>query len=198
MEYRDLELLWKRYDEKLDNLEKINRKLLKDTLLTKPQKKLDRLKFSSLYGLIAVPVIILIASHPNFTVENVDWKFALGCLFVLGVVLYLCFENLRSYWVLRKIDLSSDTLIQSQKKVVKLKRISDNFRKYVFLYYPILYAGGILIGWNGFAFKLNTLFFLSVLFVVTYYMNIWGVGRYKERINKLEKDIQELKEYTEE
>lgn len=198
MEYRELELLWKRYDEKLDNLEKINEKLLKDTLLTKPQKKLNRLKFSSLYGLIAVPIIILIASHPNFTAENVDWKFVLGCLSVLGVVLYLCVENLRSYLVLRKIDLSSDTLIQSQKKVVKLKSISDNFRKYVFLYYPILFSGGILMGWNGFVFKLKTILFLSILFVVTYYVNIWGIGKYKERINKLEKDIQELKEYTKE
>lgn len=197
MEYKELELLWKQYDEKLDNLEKINKKLLKDTLLKKPQKKLNHLEFSSLYSLIAVPIIILIALHPNFTAENVGWKFILGCLLVLGVILYLCIENLRSYLILKKIDLTSDTTIQSSEKIVKLKSISNNFQKYVFLYYPIIFLGLTLIAWNSFVFNLSTIIFLSILFIITYWLNIWGIGKYKERINKLEKDIVELKEYTE-
>lgn len=197
MEYGELELLWKRYDDKLDNLEKINRKLLKDRLLEKPQKRLNRIEFSSLYGLIAVPIILLIALHPNFKTENLDWKFILGCFFVLGVVLYVCTENLRTYLISKKIDLSIETTIQSLGKIVKLKIISNNIRKYVVIYYPLAYLGGILIGWNSFVFTFNTILFLSTLFIVTYYANIWGVRKYKERINKLEKDILELEEYTE-
>lgn len=198
MEYRDLELLWKRYDEKLDNLEKINKKLLRTTLLEKPRKKMKGLEFSSIYGLIAVPVILLVALHPNFKAENVDWKFILGCLLVLGVIVYLCIGNLRSYLVLRKMNLSSDTTIQSLGKIVILKNISNNFQKHVLIYYPLIYFGGILIAWNSFVFTINTILFLSVLFVATYFANIWGVGKYKGRINRLEKDIVELKEYTKE
>ena len=196
MKYEELELLWKRYDDKLDNLEKINRKLLKDKLLEKPQKKLNRLEFNSLYGLIAIPIILIIALHPNFKTENFDWKFILGCFFVLGVVIYLCMENLRCYSILKKINLSTETTIQSLEKIVKLKSISNNIRKYVVIYYPIVYLGGILIGWNSFVFSFNTILFLSILFIVTYYANIWGGQKYKERMNKLEKDILELEEYT--
>lgn len=197
MEYRELEMLWKQYDEKLDNLEAINKRLLKETLLTKPQKKMNRLEFSSLYGLIAIPIIILIALHPNFKTENIDWKFILGCLLTFIVVLYLCVENLRSYLILKNMDLNSDTIIQSFGKVIKLKKISNNFQKSVFLYYPVICLGITLIGWNNFVFNLNTILFLSILFVITYCLNIWGVRKYEERINRLEKDIIELKELKE-
>jgi len=198
MEYKELELLWKQYDEKLDNLEKINKKLLKETLLQKPQKKLNRLEFGSLYSSIALPIILIIALHPNFRVENLDWQFVLGCILSFAVVLYLCIANVSSYLALKKIDLSSDSVIQSLGKVTKLKKISNNFRKYVFLYYPAIFLGCILIGWHSFVFNTNTIVFLSVLFAVTYYLNIWGTGNQKKRIDKLEKDIVELKEYTEE
>lgn len=197
MKYEELELLWKRYDDKLDNLEKINRKLLKDKLLERPQKRLNRLEFSSIYGLIATPIILVIALHPNFKTENFDWKFIFGCVLVLGVVSYLCVENLRTYFILKKIDLSIETAVQSLEKIVKLKNISNNIRKYVVIYYPIVYLGVILIAWNSFVFTSNTILFLSILFIVTYYANIWSGRKYKERMNKLEKDVLELEEYTE-
>jgi len=197
MEYKELEVLWKQYDEKLNNLEKINSKLLKETLLKKPQKKLNRLKFTNLYGVISIPIIILIAQHPNFRTENIDWKFILGCVLTFVVILYLCIEQFRCYLILRKIDLSIDSAIQSLNKVVKLKTIANNFQKSVFFYYPIICLGITLISWNNFVFSTNTIIFLSVLFIVTYCLNIWGTTMHKGRINNFEKDIAELKEYTE-
>ena len=198
MEYKELEILWNKYDRRLDNLEKLNKKLLKDTLLRKPQKKVNRLKFNSIYGVIALPIIILVSLHPYFTSENIDWKFVFGGTLTAIVILYLCIGNLKSYLILKKIDLSSDTVIQSMEKVIKLKRISDNFQKSVFLYYPLICIGLTLIAWNRTVFSTNTIVFLSTLFVVSYYLNIWGVGNHKKRINKIEKDIIELKKYMEE
>ena len=197
MEYKELEILWKQYDEKLDNLEKLNKKLLKETLLQKPQKKLNRLEFRSLYSLIATPVILLIALHPRFKAENIDWIFILGCVLTLIVVLYVCVGNFRSYLILKRIDLGADSVIQSLNKVTILKKISNNFNKSVFLYFPVISLGVIMIGWSSFVFTTNTILFLSILSVVGYYLNVWGVRRHKEKINKLEKDIIELKEYEE-
>jgi len=194
MEYKELETLWQQYDKKLDNLEKINRRLLKDTLLQKPQKKLNRLEFSSLYGLIAVPLIVLIALHPNFKTENIDWKFILGCVSIFIVLFYLCIENFRIYLILKKVDLYADTIIQSMKKVIKLKQMANNLQKSVFVYYPLIFSGCILVGWNSFIFSKNTILFLSILFVVTYYLNITGIRKYKKRIHKLEKDMAEIEE----
>ncbi len=196
MEYKELEILWKQYDEKLNNLEKINRKLLKATLLQKPQKRLNWLEFKTLYSLIA-PLILLIALHPNFKTENIDWKFIIGCALAIAVIVYLTIENIRIYSTLKKMNLNIDTVIQTLEKIIRLKKIATNFQKNVFVYYPAIFAGCTLIGWNSFIFSTNTIVFLSILFALTYYANIWGVGRYKERINRLEKDIIELKEYAE-
>lgn len=198
MEYKELELLWKQYDEKLDNLEKINKKLLKEKLVEKPQKKLNFMKYSSVYGLIATPIILVVALHPAFTKENMDWKFILGCILTLGGILYLSVENFRIYFVLKKIDIGFDSTIQSLDKIVKLKKISNSNQKCVILYYPLMYIAVLLIGWNSFVFSRDAILFLVVFFIITFYLNIWGAGRYKDRIFKLEKDIAELKEYTEE
>ena len=198
MEYNELEILWKRYDEKLDNLEKLNKKLLKNTLLQKPQKKLNWLEFESLYGVIAMPIILLIAQHSNFKVENINWIFILGCIITFLGVLYLCIMILRSYLILKKIDLSNDSVMKSLNEIIKLKEISNTLQKSVFIHYPVIYAGLMMIGWNSFVFNTKAIVGLSLIFIITYILNIWGKGKYKERISKLEKDIIELKEYTEE
>jgi hypothetical protein len=198
MEYKELEMLWKQYDEKLDNLEKINKKLLKETLLQKPRKSLSWLKFGNQYGLIIIPIVLWVALCENFKVENIDWKFILGCILTFLVVLYLCAEQLRSYLILKKINLDTDSVVQSLYKVVKLKTIANNFQKYVFFYYPALFLGCILIMWRDIIPGSYSVLFFSVLFGITYCINIWGAKKYKGRINRLEKDIAELKEYVEE
>lgn len=99
---------------------------------------------------------------------------------------------------LGKIDINSDTAIQSLHYVVMLKSISNNLNKSVLFYYPILYSGIILMCWNSLDLTLSGIIFIGVFFAVTYYLNIWGNRKYKDRIRKLEKDIIELKEYLSE
>jgi len=197
MEYKELEILWKQYDEKLDNLEKINKRLLKETLLQKPQKKLNWLKFQSLYGVIAMPIILLIALHPTFKAKNMDWKFILGCILTFIVALYLCIMIFRSYIILKKIDLNTNSVVKSLNEITKLKKISNTLQKSVFIHYPVLGVGVILICWNSFVFSTHTIIFLSVFFVITYILNIEVRRKDREKFDKLEKDIVELKEYTE-
>jgi hypothetical protein len=98
---------------------------------------------------------------------------------------------------LKKIDLNTDSVIQSLHKVVKLKTIANNFQKHVFLYYPMVFLGCILMARRDIIPSTYSIIFFSVFFGITYCLNIWGVRKYKGRINRLEKDIIELKEYTE-
>ncbi|MDH8702734.1 hypothetical protein M2138_002103 [Dysgonomonadaceae bacterium PH5-43] len=197
MEYKELELLWKQYDKKLDNLEELNKKLLKEMLLRKPQKKLNRLKVGRIYSVIALPIILLIALHPHFNINNITWIFILGCILTLSVIFYLSLEGVKSYHILKTIDLSSDTIIQSLVKVTKLQKIANNYKKSVFILYPIITIGIILIGRSAFVFNIKTIIFLTVFFIITYVLNIRGGCKYKNQIDEFEKDILELKEYSE-
>lgn len=197
MEYKELETLWKRYDERLENLEKINKTLLKNTLLQKPQKRLNGLKYQSLYGIIGMPIIVLVALHPNFKLENLDWMFILGCILTFAVVLYLCIMIFRSYLILKNMNLYKDTIIKSLNEIVRLKKISSMLEKSVFIHYPVLCVGIILIAWNSFVLDTKTMVFLIIFFLITYVYNIWARRKYNEKYNQLERDIVELEEYRE-
>ena len=198
MEYKELEKLWKQYDERLNNLEEINRKLLKETLLRKPQNMLNWLKYSNIYGLIVCPIVLSIVFYPIFKAENTGWQFILGCILMMIVLLYLYVGRIKIYLITKKMDLSSDSVTQSLNNAIKLKRIASGWvRKFVFIYYPIMFFSVIFICWNGITFDAKTIVFLSVLFVGIFCWGILKMGLYKENLGKLEKDIMELREYTE-
>lgn len=195
MEYEELEQLWKKYDSKLDNLEKMNKKLIKETLLKKPTRKINWHKFNSLYGLIMMPIILIAALHPNFTRENLNWKLITGGILILSVVIYLGYINLKSYLILKKIELSKDSVVDSANRVIEFKKMFNTTWKHAFFYYPLIYLGVLLIAWNSFTFTSKSITFLVGLFIITYLINIFVPKTYTNRITRLEKDIMNLKEY---
>ncbi|MCE5224935.1 MAG: hypothetical protein LLG05_03655 [Porphyromonadaceae bacterium] len=95
MEIEELKLMWKQYDERLDKLEMLNKKVIQETLLKKSYKKINWQKFKSSYSLIATPIILLIALHPNFKMENINWIFITGCIMVISVLIYVSFISLK-------------------------------------------------------------------------------------------------------
>ena len=197
MEYKELEILWKQYDEKLNNLEKLNKKLMKETLLQKPQKKLKWLEYEGLYTVIITPIVFPVALHSLFKVENINWVFILGCIISFIVVLYLFIMILKSYLILRKIDLHTDSVMKSLSEITKFKEISNTLQKSVYITYPVLFAGIMMMGWNSFVFTTNRIILVILFIVISQILSFWKSRRDKEKINRLEKDIAELKEYEE-
>jgi len=196
MEIDELKAMWLQYDNKLDNLEKLNKRLIFETLSKKPQQKINWRKYQSLYGLIAVPVILIVALHPNFTLANLDWKFILGCILTLSVIVYVSVINFKSYMILKGIRVNSDSLVESIKKVVEFKQLFNRRWRDAIFFYPIIYIGCLLIGWNSFRFDTKTILSLVFLFIVTYLININVPKAYRSRVERLEKELQELKDYT--
>ena len=197
MEYKELEILWKQYDEKLNNLEKLNKKLMKETLLQKPQKKLKWLEYEGLYAVIITPIVFPVALHSLFKVENINWVFILGCIISFIVVSYLFIMILKSYLILRKIDLHTDSVMKSLSEITKFKEISNTLQKSVYITYPVLFAGIMMMGWNSFVFTTNRIILVILFIVISQILSFWKSRRDKEKINRLEKDIAELKEYEE-
>nr|WP_321522777.1 hypothetical protein [uncultured Macellibacteroides sp.] len=195
MEIEELKLMWKQYDERLDKLEMLNKKVIQETLLKKSYKKINWQKFKSSYSLIATPIILLIALHPNFKMENINWIFITGCIMVISVLIYVSFISLKWYIMLKNIHLDADSIISSTKKVATFSKWFNVRWKYVFLYYPVIFLGAVLIGWNSFNFTPNMILFLIGIFAVTFLLNIKGSVVFRKKIEKLEKEIQELDEY---
>ena len=168
MEFDELKSMWDKYDDKLNNLERLNKKLIRETLLMRPRKKLNWQKYRSIYGLIMVPVILIIALHPLFKVSNLDFKFLLGCILLIGGIVYVTLLNIKSYLILKRIDLDSDTVLESASKIADYKILYNSKGKHAIVYYPILSAGVILIAWKGFNFDARTIAFIIIYFIITY------------------------------
>jgi|ERR1035437_1889277 integral membrane sensor domain MASE1 len=197
MEIEELKAIWQQYDSKLDNLERLNKKLIMETLSKKPQKKLNWMKYRSLYALISAPVIIIVALQDYWKIENIDLKFIIGCFLAFLVIVYACYVEFKSFMILKDVDLSNDSIIESARKVSAFKSIFADRLKSDIMSYPILFAGIILIGWKSFRFDTHTILYMSVLFIVALF---WGIKQYKSRkkkIDQLHKEILDLNKFIE-
>jgi hypothetical protein len=195
MELEELKSIWAKYDSKLDNLEKMNKKLIRETLLKRPRRKLNWYKFQSLYGLIAVPIILIVAMLSNFKEENLNLLFLCGCVLTFGVIIYLSYLQLKGYFILKKIDFETDPIMVSAAKIAEFKTLFNTRWKHAVYYYPIIFLGTIFLAWNRFRFDSKTIIFIVLLFIITYAINIKGPKLYRDRVQRLENDLKDLKEY---
>lgn len=74
MEIEELKTIWQQYDFKLNNLEKLNKKLVLESLSKKPQRKLKWMTYKSIYGAVMGPIILILVFYPHLKIENIDWK----------------------------------------------------------------------------------------------------------------------------
>lgn len=197
MEFEELKSMWEKYDNKLENLEKMNKKIILETLLSKPRRKLKWVKFKSIYMLICTPILtcLFIFVFSNFVLENIDAKFIIGSILIFSVAVYFSYMQLKSYLKLKKINIETDSVMESATKISKFKLQYNARWKHAVIYYPIMYAGTLLIIWEPVNFSTNTIVYLTAVFLITYIVNIKGPKIYRDRMERLEKEIANLKEY---
>ena len=195
MEIEDLKTIWEKYDNKLDNLEKLNKKLVMEIISKKPQRKLNWLKFKSMYGLIMPPIILVLVFGPRFRSENIDLNLIIGSFLILTVMVYLGYISVKSVLALRGVDLSEDSVIESARKVNNYLTILNVRHKYSLVTYPLLFLGTLLVIWNGIHFDTKTTLEMIGLFVLIIYVSNKQFKVYRVGIERLENEILELEEY---
>ena len=198
MEFEELKSMWEKYDGKLDNLEKMNKKIILETLLSNPRGKLKWIKFKSIYMLIGTPILtcLFIFVFGHFVLEIIDAKFIIGSILIFSVTVYFSYLQLKSYLKLKQINIETDSVMESATKISNFKLQYNTRWKHAVIYYPIMYAGTLLIIWEPLNFSTNTIVYLTAVFIITYIVNIKGPKIYRDRMERLEKEITNLKEYT--
>jgi len=195
MELEELKTMWQKYDRKLDHLEKLNKKLIMKTLSRKPQKKLDWMKYQNIYGIIMTPIVLVVALHSHFKIENVDAKFIIGCLLVLTVIIYITYYFFKGFMALKGINISHDSIIESARKVNNFKSIFIRRHKFTFISYSFFCVGVLLIAWKGFYFNTEKIITIILFFFAVLYYGYKRGEIYLTRIENLENEILELNEY---
>jgi hypothetical protein len=128
MELIELQVIWQQYDKKLSANTEVNREVLKQILISKPEKRLNWEKIKAGINLILPITLVLLILIPNIQYRTTI-DFYIG-LFMFGIVFFvLYYWTVKYYLLIGKIDFShSITLIkkdikQLEKYKIKLKRI---------------------------------------------------------------------------
>jgi hypothetical protein len=195
MEYEELVSLWGKFDNKLDRLEKLNTALIKEKLIKKPKRKWNFFKYKTLENMLIFPFAILFLISPNILAGNYNWKFFLGCLFVLTILVYFVFINIKTYRALNSLNIGGDSVIESAQKSNRIKNIYKARYRYARFSMPIIFVGVLLIKWNAITFDLQMIIFITSLFIFLFVYNLIIPNVHKNMIQKWEKDIDEFNEY---
>ena len=168
MELEELKTLWQNIDRKLDNLGKINKKMIFESVTKDRQKKLNRERYQYLFSVIVGPLgvtFILLVRSTNF-----DWKILLGIILQGIYTSYSIFMIIKIIIALKSIDLNNDSILESVKKISFFKRISNTGLKFSFLLSPLAFSGVLLVFWDLFVFDYKTIAFLLVTFFVSSFL----------------------------
>jgi len=193
MELEELNTLWQKIDRKLDNLGKINKKMIFESVTKDRQKKLNRERYQYLFGLIIGPLGVTFFSFPWS--GYFDWKILLGILFEGIYVTYSIFMSIRIIRALRSIDLNNDSILESVKKISYFKRISNAGLKFSYILSPLALSGALLVSWDHFVFDYKTIAFLLVVSFVSSFLLYINYRIKQRRYDNLESEILELNEY---
>lgn len=193
----ELKTIWQQYDLRLNNLEEINKNLIKEVLTKKSKDKLKSRRFRSIHVIILLLIVLIVLFQPYYKIENIDWQFIIGWGLTLSGVIYLIYINLRSFLAKKKINIGNDTIIESANKINNYKCIINTRKKYVWISNHLFFSGVLLIAWNLLSFNIKTIFLIAAFYVFLLALGFIQLKYQRGKFEKLEKEMFDLKEYEE-
>src|SRR6056297_786335 len=192
MELSELKEMWQQNDKKLSENTRINKEILKQMLISKPEKRILWEKVKTGVNLILPIALILLILVPN-----IQYRSSID--FYIGILLFGTVSSLIYYWTVRYYMLvhdinfaSSVTLIK--KNIKKLEKYKIKLKKLSYVLMPFGITGIFLMGKIP---LLSTKSILPVtLIVLVMIVSIYYTFKYPivEQFRKLDSEIQALEE----
>src|ERR1035437_8716864 len=116
MELNELQNNWNQYDLKISESIRINKEILKRILLSKPEKRVSRIKIKAQVNIfLPLGLVLFFLIHDLHYRNTFDFYFGLGTFLVLGTIGY--YWTIKYYFMISKIDFSKPVL--TIKKEIK-------------------------------------------------------------------------------
>jgi len=135
MEDNILKELWKAQDEKLERSLQLNLFLLNSLQKDKARSKLDKLArfktFAVILGLVWCAFLGLLIYGNNF--KNIYFEISVGAILLFSI--YACVAYIQQIIFIKKLDYS-DSIISTQRKLVKLQLSTINTTRIILLQLP--------------------------------------------------------------
>ncbi len=198
MELSELQALWQQQDTKLSENTRINKEILKQILVAKPEKRINREKIrvggiDLILPFVIIPLVLFLLDIP--------FRASIDCY--IGAFMFLGSFSLAYYWSvryfmhLRKLDFSS-SITSIKKEVNQLEKYKIKTTKFRYILMPFAMIGVFLVG-DIPVFSKNFILPLSLIIIV-FFMSIFVAFKYRifEYHSKLNKEIAEVEKLEKE
>lgn len=199
MEYEELQYLWEKYDNTLDNLKKLDKQVMVRYILKQKQKRVRSLvNQNKSYLVFFVLMLISFAYSKISSTGHMDWKLLLGIIILLLSMLdyYLLVKKRNT--ILKKINLKTNTIIETVNALNQYPKSRFKNLRHLVIFYPVYLFGITLLMWDSIIIddpnpNNKILFFLAIYLIG----GLIGFPFYileKRKINYLIKELNELKD----
>ncbi len=191
MELSELQNSWIESNAKIDENIRINREILRQMLIKKPERRIAAIKFHAIWELV-LPLILLPIIISQVKVRD-------DIYFYIGAVFFSAFCVLTYYWAIRyflkvmEIDFSSPIIVL-KRQVAELERLKLRTKRLGYILTPFVLASVFMI--TGIhiqkitPYSMLPLFLIVIVFAATFFITTKYTisGRFK----KLNEEIGEL------
>lgn len=191
MELAELQNLWTKQDETMKENIRLNREILRQLLLKKPEKRMSWIKFHSIFELI-LPLILLPIFIPRMHFRD-EFAFYLGAFLFGAFCITTYIWAIRYFVLVLKIDFSC-SIIQLKRQIAELEKNKLKTKKLGLLLFPIVLIVIFILG----GFTINEFTLLSMLPIllifIVFIASVYITFKYSifERFRKLNQEITEL------
>jgi len=192
MELFELQNIWNQYDKRISENIRLNKEILRKMLLTKTEKRLNRIKVEAGIRLI-IPLLLL----PTLLLFNIQFRATID--FYIGVSLFTvlfilaCIFRIKFFLMADSFNFSSS--ISSVKKGInELEKYQFKMLRIALLILPFGLISIFLIAKIPFLTQ-DTLIPLSLMIIILTVSFIYKTKySYEERFRKLNQEIEEIEE----
>lgn len=190
MDLTALENIWKEHDRKLAHNTRLNKEILKRLLIKSPHKRINWMKFWSVYRLFDPLILLLIVAFANFRFTDGN-RFYVGLsLFTISYVVFYI-TNVKYYLLIREINFSDKILIL-KKKIAELEKLKLRITQIRYIFMPFAIISAFLL-FKKIEMNTDSLIFLGLIILV-YLCSLYYAFKYSvsERFKKLNKEIDDV------
>ncbi|WP_016778309.1 hypothetical protein [Anaerophaga thermohalophila] len=190
MDLNELQTIWQQYDTDLKENTRINKEILKQVLLAKPEKRMSREKIKAGINLLLPIILVLLVLIPNVQVRATI-EFYSGALLFGIVSSTIYYWSVKYYLLIGKMDFS-ESLTSIKKKVKQIKKYKIKLKKVSYILMIPGIVGIFLMG--GFPLFSTSSVFPVTLIVLVMLFSVYLTFRYSvgEHFRKLNQEIEAL------
>lgn len=195
MEISELQNVWQEYNKKISENTRLNKEILRQILLKKPQRRFSWIKIKA--GLWIFSPVLFVALVMILKVQfNISTRFFVGIGLFLPVFIITYVWDIKYYILLRGVDFSMSVL-SIKKVIVELEKYKIKTTKIRYLLMPLAMVGFLMMIINKITFNFSFLSVIPLLLIVlVFFSSMYITFKYSiyERFKKLNKDISEIEQ----